>query len=474
MADPYAHKITLNFPNDSTISRAGVISATALFINAFVEGDVVQDRDFEVTFDDFVDGTCVIHANLRHPTSANNISREQAYASLYLMVAGWFRSGANVRIDGPWKDSFPSRGALKHADSPPLKLQPLFEDERDGDKRSTYPTLDTLAEIFNTLPHGSNWKEITVTSQFANCFPQTQVDYRAPNNLRLHHRTGLSVDVVLKQGRIHVHIVCLPQQDANAHLKWLTCDTDASYARTWWDAWIGHCPVTAITPKHLMILPDEVAVLAGFNSICRYRLDDMQSVRKPLEVEFGTGVHPTRAIKSWLSDAKRFGEANLFNIALKCCQQAIASANALLQSAPGIAIRLPLGVTARQQLENAEVEYLRWTVAQESLTQPQISHERWNDRVNFRGVSELTARLGSQWEGPLADLVEAINNEHYSSEDHHHQIGRIRDFFWKVPGDFATLKYLRLFGSDLMAAKVPQKALCALGYEFKQAVIHRT
>ncbi len=192
-------------------------------------------------------------------------------------------------------------------------------------------------------------------------------------------------------------------------------------------------PVTAITPKHLMILPDEVAVLAGFNSICRYRLDDMQSVRKPLEVEFGAGVHPTRAIESWLSDAKRFGEANLFNIALKCCQQAIASANALLQSAPGIAIRLPLGVTARQQLENAEVEYLRWTVAQESLTQPQISHERWNDRVNFRGVSELTARLGSQWEEPLADLVEAINNEHYSSEDHHHQIGRIRDFFWKVP-----------------------------------------
>lgn len=161
----------------------------------------------------------------------------------------------------------------------------------------------------------------------------------------------------------------------------------------------------------------------------------------------------------------------MVDVAIACCEQAIATAKALRANAPGMAVPLPLGTSIRQLLEDAETEYVRWLDFKESLDKPPRSHDRWNDKVKFRGRHELSKYVGERWQSAIDDLIEAIDNEHFDSQDYHHQIRSIRSFSWYVNGEPGSLRYLRLFGSELMYARVPKASMAALGYNFREDII---
>lgn len=463
------HFIQLHFANCHAITQSGVIEATGVFVNAFVEADVLHDRTYVLSIECVTPKDFVIRAKLRHPLKDSIFAHEQAYAPLYLLFAAWFLAGANVKIEGPWANSFPGRGNLVHQTIIALQLRPVFQDGLPIAERTVYPQLDALSEIHSALGHGATWKEVKEDPGFQKCFPEVTPNLKAPNNICLRHRSGQRVDLVVKQGAIAFHLMACVQDEYDT--RFVTCCKQVSSVRTWWDAWIGHCPTTALTPKHLLILPDEVALFTTSGSIWRYHLHDAQTLDRILDVDFGGGVDPSRSIESWLQSANRFGEAGLLEIAIACCEQAIASATALIANTPGLSIKLPLGVSPRQQLSDAETEYLRWLDYKESLLRPPAPHDRWSEKVTCRGVHELTERLGSQWVPAVEELVEAINQEHFDAHDYHRRIGRVREFFWNVHGEFGTLKYRRLFGRELMDARVPKKSVSLLGYEFDNEVI---
>lgn len=463
------HVLKLHFAESHTIALGGVIEATGLFVNAFVEGDVLCDRTYLLSIECVSPKNFVIRAKLRHPLEESRIAHEQAYARLYLLLTQWFLAGANVKIEGLWEDMFPGHGTLVHQAITPLQLRPLFQDGLPIPERTVYPSLETLAEIHSAISHCAKWKEVKESPAFQDCFPEVTPNPKAPNNIQLKHRSGLHVDLILKQGAIASHIMECIQDGYDT--RFVTCGRQVSVVRTWWDAWIGHCPTTDLTPRHLLILPDEVALFAISGSIWRYHLQNVQTLERLLEVDFGDGVSSTRSIESWLQIANRFGEDGSVEIAIACCEQAIASATAVIAKAPGLAIELPIGASPRQQLHDAETEYFRWLDYKESLARPPSPHDRWNDEVTCRGVHELTNRVGSQWEPALEELVEAINQEHYDAHDYHRRIGQVREFFWNVNGEIGALKFHRLFGRELMDARVPKKSLSLLGYDFREDVI---
>jgi hypothetical protein len=220
-----------------------------------------------------------------------------------------------------------------------------------------------------------------------------------------------------------------------------------------------------------MILPDEVAILTISGSIWRYQLQNTSSLDRPLDIDFGVGVHPTRPVDLWLQLANQFGEAGFTEVAIACCKQAIASATAMNSNSPELGLKPPIGMSPRQQLDEAKTEYLRWLDYKDSLERAPASHDRWSDQVNCRSVHELIHRIGSQWGPALEEVIEAINNEHADSHDYHRKIGRISEFLWTIEGEIGKLKYRRLFGRQLMDAKVPGKAMSMLGYQFREEVI---
>ncbi len=465
----YDHSITLHFADSHASTLDGLIEATGIFVSAFVEGDELHHRTYVLSIECVAPKEFVIRARLRHPLEDSRLAHDQAYAPLYLLFVAWFLAGANVRIEGPWQDSFPGRGTLVHQTIIPLQLRPVFQDTLPSSGRTVYPLLEALAEIHSTTSHGGKWNEVKENPAFQICFPEVTPNQKAPSNIRLRHRSGLYVDLIVKHGVITSHILECVQDEYDT--RFITCERQVSVVRTWWDAWIGHCPTTALTPKHLLILPDEVALLGSSGSIWRYRLQNATTIERLQEVNFGDGVSPSRSVESWLESAQRFGEAGMLDIAIACCEQALASATAMIANAPGLAIKLPIGVSARQQLNDAEIEYLRWLDYKESLNRSSSTHDRWGDKVTCSGVHELTRRVGSQWEPALEELVEAINQEHYDSHDYRRPIGRVREFFWNVNGEIGTLKYCRLFARQLMDAKVPKKSVALLGYEFRDDAI---
>lgn len=463
------HTLELHFADSHAITLNGVIEATGLFLNAFVEGSSLHERSYVLVIECLSPNDFVIRAKLRHALEDNRLAHERAYAPLYLLFVAWFLAGADVKIEGPWGDSFPGRGILAHQTIIPLQLRPVFQEGLPSSERTVYPSLEALAEIHRTICRCAKWKEVKEQVAFKNCFPEVTPNLKAPNNIKLRHSSGLQVDLILDQGVIASHIMECVQDEFDT--RFITCQRQVSVVRTWWDAWIGHCPTDDLAPKHLMILPDEVAILSTSGSIWRYRLQNALTLERLQEVDFGEGVEPTRSIESWVQFANRFGEAGLVEIAIACSEQAIASANAVIANVPGLAIKLPIGVSPRQQLSDAETEYLRWLDYKESLNRPTTQHDRWNDEVTVRGVHKLINLVGSQWEPALEELVEAINLEHFDAHDYHRPIGRVREFFWNVDGEFGTLKYRRLFGRDLTDARVPKKSVSKLGYEFSQGVI---
>jgi hypothetical protein len=463
------HLITLHFAESQPIAIFGVVEATGLYLNAIVKGNVLQDRTYEYSIECVSGREFVIRAKLRHPLKGGEVEQGRAYAPLYLVFLAWYMAGANVEIEGPWKDSFPGRGALSHDTNLALLLQPLFQDGLPISERITYPSLETLAEIHRTLTHGAQWDHVKENDSFQNCFPAVSLDPEDSDNVRLCHRSGLNVDLILEQGMISSHIIDCVQ--AELDVRYISCQRITRCARTWWDAWIGHCPSTSLTPQRILVLAGEVAMHLISGDIWRYQLRHESTLARPLEIDFGDGINPTRSIESWLEFAKQFGEAGFVEVAIACCEQAIASATAMRSQSPEVVFQLPLGVSSRQLLDDAETEYLRWLDYQESLKAPLLPHDRWRDEVDCRSVQELTIVVGSKWRPVLDELIEAINNEHADSHDYHRKIGRIGEFNWNVEGEIGKLRYRRLFGRDLMDSKVPRKAMSMLGYNFREDVI---
>jgi hypothetical protein len=465
------HLISLQWQERDLISIGAVIEATGLFLNAFVENHGLHDRTYEYSFESDSPQTCLIRAHLRHPLTSSRLEQNQAFAPLYVLSAAWFLAGANVTIEGPWKDSFPSQGCLHHEAAIPLKLQPLFQDELSAAERSSYPTFQSLAEIHESLSPFADWKEVKQSTQFQERFPQAIPDPRSGNNIRLLHRNGPIVDLIVKQGKIYSHILQNAQEDIRIGLGRMGCDRQVQCVRTWWDAWIGHCPTTGLAPNKLLVLPDEVALLSVSNAIHRYRLQAAETLKRPLQVDFGPGVHPTRSIDSWLGSAKRFGESKWVDVAIACSEQALETANAMNSNMPGLSIPMELGKSKRDLLNDAEKEYLRWLDYRESLEKSFVPHERWKDAVTTRGVQQLFKQIGDHWQPAIDELIEAINTEHFESEDYRRQIGKIRSFFWTHSGEYGSLRYDRVFGRSLMDAEVPKAAMKALGYEFREEFI---
>lgn len=463
------HHINLDFADDHAITLGGVIEATGLFVNAYVEGAVLRERAYVLTIESVSPKAFIIRARPRHPLEESRFAREQAFAPLYLLSAAWFLAGANVKIEGPWRESFPGQGSLVQQSMTPLLLRPVFQAGRPVSARTVYPTLEVLAEIHVATRHGARWKDVKESPAFQNCFPEVTPNPKDPNSIRLCHRSGQQLDLILKQGAIASHILT-PVQD-EYEIRFMTCRREVVVARTWWDAWIGHCPTTDLTPRHLLVLPDEIAIFGASGSIWRYHLQDPLTLDRWLEVDFGKGVAPSRSIDSWLQSASSFGEAGFPEIAIACCEQAIASATAVIEKVPGLAIELPIGATPRQQLNDAEVEYLRWLDCKESLNRAKSPHDRWSDKVACSGVGKLFKRVGALWEPALKEVLEAIEQEHFDSHDYKRRIGRIREFFWNVKGDLGTLRYPRLFGRELIDARVPREAVSLLGFEFRDEVI---
>jgi hypothetical protein len=246
---------------------------------------------------------------------------------------------------------------------------------------------------------------------------------------------------------------------------------ESRFSRTWWDAWIDHCPANSLIPDRLLVLPNEVALLSNSGAICRYHLQDRSTLDRPLDVSFGKGVNPNRSIDEWISAAKRFGESSLVDLSIACCEQALATCEAMKCESTELIIPLPDGKSFQETIDDVKIEYRRWVDRKESLKIPIGPHDRWNDVVTCQGVPELSSRVGSQWDSALQQLVQEINNEHDDSHDYRRPIGRLASFSWIVNGETGTLKYCRIFGSELMAAKVPRKSIALLGYEFSEAAI---
>jgi predicted outer membrane repeat protein len=134
------HLITLQFTENHATRLGSAIEATGLFVNAFVEGHVLCDRTYVLSIECVSPEVFVIRAKLRHPLEDSRIAHDQAYAPLYLLFVAWFLAGANVKVEGPWADSFPGRGGIVHQSVIPLQLRPLFQDGLPISERTVYPS----------------------------------------------------------------------------------------------------------------------------------------------------------------------------------------------------------------------------------------------------------------------------------------------------------------------------------------------
>lgn len=462
----------VSFPAGRSVTVGAVVEATALLVNSFVEGVVVQQSIYTFDVEELRENAFLIRASLRHGTPQGRFEQSQAFAVLYLVYAGWVLARATVEVSGPWQDSFPLQGGTDHLpEFSTGDLPHLFQDDLTRKKQTFFPSLETLNEVHRVLVHQAEWDLLRVDPQFIECFPEAVQNQQTRNNVRLHHRDGWKVDLVLKDQRVVSHI--LDDQTSNGMInpRHMICERNVEIARTWWDAWVGHCPVghcpvDDLSPRRVLVLPNEVAILSVSPSISRYQIIDRSTLERPLQIDFGAGFHPGRAVEYWLQLATRFGEAQQFDVAVGCCEQAIATAKALISNEPGITIKPPLGRSAKESLDDAEIEYLRWIEARESASRPLVEHDRWNDKLVARGKRELVKLVGDRWEEAISEVIEAINREHYASEDYHQKIGAIGPFAWYPKGDIGSLRYARLFGRDLMVAKVPKAAISALGYDY--------
>lgn len=469
--DSESHRIILNFADPYSLTIGGILEGIGLFTNGFVEGETVHQRSYVFRVFSKDPGDLIIHAMLRHPLAKDRFSQEEAYSPLFILFSAWYLAGANVSIIGPWKESFPGGGSLCHTFPCSPQLRPLFQDKLPESSVTEYPSFETLTEIYDALPHHADWNLLRKEGSFQRAFSAVERNQHSANDFRLKHRSGLIVDLVVRKSRVECHVLKSLQPELGIDAYHLRCEREAEVVRTWWDAWIGHCPSMCVQPPRLLILPDEIAILSNSPSICRYQIQDRESLDDMGNVDFGSGVHPRRSVETWLSVASRFGESGLVDLAIACCLQAIATATEMVKKRSGLDLAPRLGMSTRDELDAAETEYLRWLELKESQNKPNCSHDRWDAKVRVRGVHELLNFVGSQWSAALEDVVQAIQAEHYDSEDYHRSIGRIRDFFWNVNGKLGSLRYKRLLGSQLMSARVPKDALKALGFSFNEEVI---
>ncbi len=467
------HSITVEFNDQSLIDLGSIIETTGLYLHSSVECNLVQHTCYIFNVAQTAPGRYVIQARAPHPQSEGSYDKfaiDHAFAVLYLLAYGWAASGANVTIEGPWQDFLPCRGRLSFERTEIARPHPLFQDGLPPASRATYPSFETLSEIYATLPFDAQWSEVKGSLMFIELFQESSPKAKSPNQVRLKHHTGLQVDLLLRSGRIHSHQLEHIQLEVQPEYASFGCARHVANARTWWDACIDHCPSQGIELVRFSILPSEIAILS-VEKIYRYHLDDDSTLERPECIDFGPGFHRTRSIDSWLGSARIFGEAKRTKEAIACCEQAIATAKAIQSGLSNISISLPPGTSAQQLLDDAEIEFLRWQEFSEALRNPVRAHDRWNDKVKSGGIHELSKCVGECWQTAIDDLVEAINYAHYDSEDYHHKVQSIRCFTWLMKGDPGSLRYERLFGSDLMRAKVPKASLAAMGYNFSTEVI---
>ncbi len=333
------HSIRIEIEDPQQLDRGGVVEATGLFLNSFVEGYSVHHPSYIYRVERENSRSYLLNAHLRHTIVKDRLELERAFASLYLIFAGWTLAGASVEAYGPWRDSLPSGGTWKPAKSKKLRPRMPFQDEVPTAKQVNFPTFKTLSEIHENLPHEASWDELESNPQWQACFPQTSPHPESINEIRLQHRHGCQVDLVLNNGQVSSHILGYNQLAIDCSFNRLTCERQCSLARTWWDAWVGLCPMKSLNPALLLQMPHEVAILSGSGAICRFQIQDKSTLERPLEVNFGKGFHPDRSVEYWLKLAARYGEANYVDIAIACCEQALATANAVIDQTGGFTMR---------------------------------------------------------------------------------------------------------------------------------------
>ena len=296
------------------------IEALGLFVDGFVEDKRVAARDFIFELPAERDHGVRFDAKLRHPASENPPST--IIGALYNLMAGFFKAGADVEINGPLSALLPGAGRLHHDPHtrPVFLVRQIFEDRIQDAERTKAIEPAVLEEIHDALEDGLLIGDAIDDPDFRAMFPSAAKDPRSEITWLLTHSSGLEVAVLTKDGAAESHCILKHRPQSSGRMFGFPIP-QAKQVRSWGDAWIGHSWGGRRTrPEGLEILPDEVAIIHDVSAY-RYRIADRVTLNNLSMITFGTGPSPYAA-QVWLGMADQCGEVGNHDLAARCCDEA--------------------------------------------------------------------------------------------------------------------------------------------------------
>lgn len=427
-------------------SRAVATEALALYVDGFVEGERVSARDF--LFDATAFG---VTASLRHPASEN--PPHKVIAALYNVIAGFHKSGADIQIDGPLASLLPGGGRVGHSDGtrPAFAVRQIFEAQRPDAERTPPIEPEVLAEIHAALPVGADIAGRIDTPAFRAVFPTARKEPNSERTWLLTHRCGVDVAVLTADARCESHCF-VARRPLSVGCLFGFPEPTAARVRTWGDAWIGHSwGGRRVAPEGLEILPSEVAIVHDV-SVYRYEIADRATLDDLAVITFGKGTSPFAA-SVWLGMAEQCGEAGHYDLAARCCDQAVGCAED--------------PQTTRRASEEAAHwrDWLAWSSS--AAGAPSVADASTASLITpspVRPVAELIARVGPECRDKLAAVVRAMRGEREDAHDYRRRVGVIDQIAETGHGAARfSLAYRRLTGRDIIASGVPADVLRHLG-----------
>ncbi len=450
--------MSLDVSGDHTIRVRGALGlpvaleAVAMFTDGLVEGRTVGARTFIFEFAEANPAEIVITARLRHPGSAN--PARAALTPLYNLMAGLYRAGASVVVEGMLADLLPGGGTLAHqpAEARPItSLQQIFEDHLPAAERTPPVPLEPLAEAFQALDQLRDFARQQRTPGFRAIFPTLVKDHRDDASYYLTHRGGLEFVALVADDAVYAHGLH-QHRPLSARLSFDFFDPTPRPARTWGEVWVNHAHGGAFDrPGGLEILPGEIALIHDIE-IHRYTIDDRASLADLSDLSFGPGRSRLYSASVWLRLAVQYGGNQRYPTALNCAEQA-----ALLDESA------ELNAQAQQEIERWQ-DWITFTQEQPSTPQPPSDEPQ---AALLRPLTELQARLSSFAADRLQEVCETIQYEHRDAHDYHRRIQPIPPVGPTGRGtDRFSLDYRRVTGRTMLDAGVTPAALAGLGYRF--------
>lgn len=249
---------------------------------------------------------------------------------LYMLFAGFYKSGFSVSTLGPADGSLPGGGQLTPPRGATSKgMRQIFQDHFPKNLRlSSYPFMhlakcgeDIAATTkVQTLLRFPEWTEEVEKSES-----------KVGGVAWLNFQASLSIEInVDSEGDIRSYRILgfSPVFDSYDVSEY---DAVPVEVRTWGEAWVRHDVTGNSRLHHLLFLPNEIGLVT--DRLYRYRIEKLSTLKKLYDITFGRGKSGVFNRAQWLEFASHYQKAGYLAVSRKCLQQAKVLAESELELA---------------------------------------------------------------------------------------------------------------------------------------------